>query len=656
MVTLEKIRSDLEKKLQLDQSLHYVDVHADTLEEAIADAAVQLDTRISVLEYEVVEQGFPGILGLMKKPWTIRAYENAVQVKKRKKAEQGALSEEEIEEENVIVDKDGLFYIHYFQSQINLKVIPPVGNGTPVSLKEVMARLKRADTLDLEEDLIKELVEKGTDGDYQPVGLYEHDAAGDALISVEVARDEMKASINVTAPAMGGSEASPDQIKRLLTTQGIVAGISDEKIQKFVDMPVYGIPVVVAEAILPVDGRDAYIAYQFETDRSKLKMKESETGQVDFKELNLIQNVVEGQPLAQKMLAERGKAGKTLFGKYLEAKNGKDIPMPLGKNVKVDTDGRTIIAECNGQVLLVGDKITVEPIMEVEGVNIKTGNITFLGTVIVKGNVDDGFKVKASGNIEVYGNVGASTLEAEGDIVVSLGIMGRDEGYIKCGKSLWAKFIQNTKCDVEEYIVVSDGIINSDVTANKKILLQGKRAAIIGGHLFATEEIFAKTIGSNGGGSETVLEVGFDPRAKRRLEELQEQQSTIIKELDELELDISTLENTKKVRRTLPKDKEERLAAETARRKEIVDQSEQMSQEIQSIQGHLRELKVIGKVSASSTVYAGVKIYIRDVKEEIRNEIKAVTFYLEDGFVRHGKYEPPSAEDQKRAPDGYSAN
>ncbi|MBO6100931.1 MAG: DUF342 domain-containing protein, partial [Spirochaetaceae bacterium] len=43
--------------------------------------------------------------------------------------------------------------------------------------------------------------------------------------------------------------------------------------------------------------------------------------------------------------------------------------------------------------------------MEVESVNIKTGNITFLGTVIVKGNVDDGFNVKASGNIEVYGTV-----------------------------------------------------------------------------------------------------------------------------------------------------------------------------------------------------------------------------------------------------------
>ena len=172
----------------------------------------------------------------------------------------------------------------------------------------------------------------------------------------------------------------------------------------------------------------------------------------------------------------------------------------------VDSDGHTILAATNGQVLLIADKINVEPVMEIEGdVSIKTGNITFLGTVIVKGNVDDGFNIKASGNIEVYGTVGRSSLIADGNIIVSLGIMGRDEGVIQAGKSLWAKFIQNTTVTVEEFVIVADGIINSNVTARKRILLQGKRAAIIGGHLFATEEISAKTVGSSGGGSETFL-------------------------------------------------------------------------------------------------------------------------------------------------------
>jgi len=81
-----------------------------------------------------------------------------------------------------------------------------------------------------------------------------------------------------------------------------------------------------------------------------------------------------------------------------------------------------------------------------------------------------------------------------------------------------------------------------------------------------------------------------------------------------------------------------------------------MSAEIQQIQQHLRDLKVIGKVSAMGTVYAGVKIFVRDVKDEVRADVKAVTFFYEGGFVRRGKYEAPSAEDSKRVPDGYSAN
>ncbi|MBQ4497182.1 MAG: FapA family protein [Spirochaetaceae bacterium] len=658
MITLEDIRNELQKKLQLDQLLRSVEVHADTLDEALADAAVQLQTRVQFLEYEVIERGSDGFMGIAKKPWVINAYETAEAVaeKEKKKKKGDASASEEDSDIEVIQDKDAEFFVHYFDGLIMLKIVPPIGNGANVDAKEVIASINTGDSYQFKEADIKRIVDKGdTDGQYEQIGTFIQNPVNDAIISVEVSMDEMTCSIIATAPMSEGGELQADYIERQLEKQNITIGINEEKISAFVDKPVYGIPYVVAEGIKPVDGHDAYIKYNFETDRSKIRIKESASGQVNFKELNLIQNVVEGQPLAQKMLAERGKAGKTLYGRYLEAKNGKDIPIPLGKNVKLDTDGRTIVATCNGQVLLSGSKINVEPVMEVESVNIKTGNITFLGTVIVKGNVDDGFNVKASGNIEVYGTVGNSQIEADGDIIVSLGIMGRDEGTVKCGRSLWAKFIQNTTVEVEENVIVADGIINSNVTCNKRIILQGKRAAIIGGHLFATEEINAKSIGSNGGGSETVLEVGFDPRKKQRLDDLQARQAEVQHELEEVNLNMSTLENQKQMRKTLPQDKEEALALLYRKKGDLMDETDSIAAEIQEIQDYLRELKVIGKVSASGTVYPGVKLYIRDVKEDIRTEIKSVTFYLENGFVRQGKYEPVS-DDVKRTPDGYSAN
>ena len=195
--------------------------------------------------------------------------------------------------------------------------------------------------------------------------------------------------------------------------------------------------------------------------------------------------------------------------------------------------------------------------------------------------------------------------------------------------------------------------MNSEVSAQKKIILNGKRAQITGGNVFATECVLAKNIGSEGGGTETVISVGFDPRAKKRLEELLDMQNSNIKTLDELELNISTLENMKKVRKSLPKEKEENLVSLMEQKNEIIEENIQYNEEIEKIQGRLRELKNIGKVYVSGTVYSGVKIYVRDEKDEVRADAKSVTFFYEGGFVRRGKFEQPNMDDIK-GPEGYS--
>ena len=195
--------------------------------------------------------------------------------------------------------------------------------------------------------------------------------------------------------------------------------------------------------------------------------------------------------------------------------------------------------------------------------------------------------------------------------------------------------------------------MNSEVSAQKKIILNGKRAQITGGNVFATECVIAKNIGSEGGGTETVISVGFDPRAKKRLEELLEMQNNNIKTLDELELNIATLENMKKVRKSLPKEKEESLYKLNEQKNEIIAENAQYNDEIENIQARLRQLKNIGKVYVSGTVYSGVKIFVRDEKDEVRADTKNIIFFYENGFVRRGKYEQPNLDDIK-GPEGYS--
>lgn len=655
MVTLDRIRTDMSTLLQVDRNLHFVEVNADTIDEALADAVVQLDTKLSNLHYEVVEKGSDGILGLGKKPWKIMVYQDPKTVKKATHLASDGLFEIDEEEETAkITNRDGLYYVRHFKSDIELKVLLPLGEGLPIELRDVLDEIKRPDTISFDEELVKKCIKNGTDNDYVAIGQYKHVPAGDVVIGVEVSKDEMKGSIVVSPPAMSGSEASFEMIKRAILAQGVVeACIEEDKIKEFVDNPVYNNPYEVAAAIEPVDGHDAYISYNFETDPKKLKAQVDEEGKVDYKKLNNIQNVIADQPLAQKIPAERGKGGKTLFGRYLEAKNGKDIPIQLGANVRLDRDGVTIKAEIDGEVMLVNGKVTVEPVKYLDAVNVKTGDIKFVGTVVIKGNVQEGYKVEAT-NIEVNGIVDKSRLEATGNIIVRQGIFGKGEGYIKAGKSLWAKFINDTTVEVEENVIVSDSIVNSSVTAMKNIVLRGKKAQIIGGHLMATEEICARKVGSPGGGTETILEVGVDPRAKKRLEELQNMQAKATKEYENCDLDIQTLEQQKKLRKKLPQEKEEKLKTLKERCEQISAELEKMTEEINSIQEHLRELKAVGKVKVEGDVYAGVKIYIRDVLDEVKIDTKGVTFYYDKAFSKRGPYEPPSLTEEQ--PDGYTAD
>jgi len=655
MVTLETIRDEMKKRLSVDKQLHSVDVHADTIEEALADASVQLDSKVSNLQYEIVERGSDGFLGLGKKPWKLKIYQDPTTVKKvTRLASEGLFDDDEEGSTVQVQDRDGMFYVRHFKTDIVLKVILPIGSGTEVELKDVLDEVKRQDTVEFDEQLIKKYVKQGTENQYFTVGQYKHVAAGDVIIGVDVTKDELKGSIVVSPPSMSGSEASSEMIKRALLQQGVIEPCIDmAKVEEFVDNPAYNIPFEVASAVLPVDGRDAYISYNFETDPKKLKAKVSETGNINYKELNQIQNVIADQPLAQKIPAERGKGGKTLFGRYLEAKNGKDIQIQLGQNVHLDRDGVTIKADIDGEVMLVNGKVTVEPIKFLDAVNVKTGDIKFVGTVIIKGSVEEGYKVEAT-NIEVNGIVDKSRLEATGNIIVRQGIFGKGEGYIKAGKSLWAKFINDTTVEVEENVIVSDSIVNSTVTAMKNIVVKGKKAQIIGGHLMATEEICARKIGSPGGGTETILEVGVDPRAKKRLEELQNMQAKATKEYENCDLDIQTLEQQKKLRKKLPQEKEEKLNNLKTRCEQISADLDEMTEEINKIQAHLRELKAVGKVKVEGDVYAGVKIYVRDALDEVKMDAKSVTFYYDRSFSKRGPYEPPSlVEDQ---PDGYTAD
>jgi uncharacterized protein (DUF342 family) len=177
----------------------------------------------------------------------------------------------------------------------------------------------------------------------------------------------------------------------------------------------------------------------------------------------------------------------------------------------------------------------------------------------------------------------------------------------------------------------------------------------VGGRIRASEEINAKTLGSPVSGTDTVLEVGFDPGLKTAQLQFTEKKEKLRREFEELQRNIQTLINIKRQRKTLPEDKEAALAEFMTQRQALIANMKKTEGELAKVQEALNRTNIRGRVSASDKVYPGVRIVIRDIHDDVRTDYKAVTFVLEDGLIRVGAYEEADQELAK-VPDGYTTN
>ncbi|MFP4113373.1 MAG: FapA family protein [Spirochaetota bacterium] len=636
MVSLDQIQTYMRDQMRQDRDKG-VTVSGDTLEDVLHQASVELGVPIKRVDYEVLERGTRGMLGVGKKPWLVLAYPSRKTEDVDEEHGDMDVDLSLLASDNVDTDRDGQVFVRLTPDGVMLKVTKPAGNGTKATERQAMEKLLQRVDEGIDKARVAKVV-RLAEGEFIKVGDFDYDPSEDATLSVELAEAEMKAYLIAYPPGEGGADPSYDQVITFLQSNGVVAGIDEEAVGSFVDDPLYRETVAVAHGIPPKNGADAQIRYSFELDPGRVRLKET-NGRVDFKELNLVQNVVQGQVLARKEPAQRGEAGRTVTGKLLPASDGKDVDFPIGKNVRLSDDGKSAIAEINGQVIVTAGKITVEPVHVINGdVNLRTGNVLFLGTVLVKGNVDDGFTVKAAGNIEVMGSVGKSDLDAEGDIIVHQGIAGKNTATIRCGKSVWAKFIENARVESGDLVVVSDGIMSCTVLADRKIICKGKRASIVGGQLKAVEEINAKSLGSVAG-SETILEVGYDPKRKEKLAGLESKRDEYQQQLEDVKLNMGTIENLVRSGRSVSAEKKEFYQELKDKKVAFQKEIKKIDAEIQEVREYLSGLKIAGRISASGTVFPGVRVHIKDAFLEVRNEFKAVTFISDKSTVKVTKYE-----------------
>src|SRR5690625_1752307 len=186
--------------------------------------------------------------------------------------------------------------------------------------------------------------------------------------------------------------------------------------------------------------------------------------------------------------------------------------------------------------------IIVHPLYEVnETLSMKTGNLDFIGSIIIKGDVPTGYTVQAKGDIKIFGIVEAATIIAGGSVYVSEGLAGLQKGFIQAGENIHIGYINQGIMQTKNSIYVENSIIHSKVTANNEIFCH--RGNIIGGSLSAGQMIEAKDIG-NRLSTETNINLGVNQSVVEEMTNLEQEKKELTATLQQLLTIGERLKNT----------------------------------------------------------------------------------------------------------------
>jgi len=651
MTALKDLFMEIEGQTEHDFDENSVEVYADSVKQALELASKDMGVDITMLDYEIIEKGTKGFFGIGRQPYRVLVTpvnaggtEGGLEELERK------LSGDHIPGINIETKQNinSTFKIRITKSGIWFILTPPKGKGHKVELDEVNNKLYSMRITNSDSSIVEKEVLKSS-GKPVKIGEWIPNPAYDSKFSIEVSEDEMKAFVHFEPPRFTGRHLELDEVLDELKGAGVVSGLKEDMVNEYLENMDYNHPLLAAEGQKPQNGRDAYVDYKIRIDKSSIKFEEDESGKVDFRNLELLENVVVGQLLAVKIPSEEGLPGRTVINRILPARTGKDIAMQCGKGTILSADGMELTAETNGQVVFKAGKLHVEPVYVVNGdVSLATGNIVFLGSVIVSGNVQDNFVVKAAGNIEVKGTVQKAFLEAEGDIIVHQGISGREEAKIEStGGSIFAKFIQNANIVAENDVIVPEGILHSNVDAGERIYCIGRRARIVGGLIRAGSEVNARLLGAEVS-TKTEIKVGINPKVLQQINELESLKEKNTSDLKEIQLNLKTLENQKKVSR-ISEEKQKMLSDLKMQGNRITERLEDVSLELEELNSYIGMLEHKGQVCAEKSVFSGVDIYIKDQIFPVKDIYNFIKFSLEGGEIRLSEYEPPVfVEGQKR--------
>lgn len=447
---------------------------------------------------------------------------------------------------------------------------------------------------------------------------------------VRIEPDDMTAWLYLNSPNHGRKFTKQD-IMDFLQKNGVVKGYHNSNIAAIVKKEIYEREIKVALGREAKDGADGWYEYCFSPETMKAPAIR-EDGSVDYASMSELQNVHKGDTVAIYHHALQGETGYTVKGKESRPRPAKELPPLRGKGISHEANPDIYVAVMEGKIEVKDNKIDIKNVHEIMGdVDLVTGRIEFFGDVIISGNVSAGVVIRAGRNIVIKGTVEAVTMFAGGDIVLERGIQGGQKAKIEARGSIFADFIEHTGV-VAKGDVSANSILNSNVSAEGKVIAAGKKGVILGGYVHGLQGIEAGVLG-NEAEKKTFVHAGCEKEIYEQYAGIATREEAARQELSKTVDIMSDILRTKRLAAaTMSRGDEERLADLNKRKDECFQKLDDIRLEKVVLEEKIGKGKD-ARVITNGEVYRGVTVGIRDSMCVVEQKTSFMQYEYLNGMV-----------------------
>jgi len=307
---------------------------------------------------------------------------------------------------------------------------------------------------------------------------------------IAISRDQMEVRLYPMTKVTEGGLTTLEEILDVCKKENIKAEINEElvKSQLTTAEPT---EVIIAKGVKQEDGKNGYIEYKVDMS-AKPQFIPTDEQALDYKTAMQVTLVNAGDILGNVVLPTEGKDGVNVRGHTIKAKAGLPARYFVGEGLE-EKDGQ-LIATIAGTPSVQDGAIMVRRSYVLQSdVDLSTGNINFPGTVIIHGNVTEGFEVISEENVVVNGLIAGAKIKAKGYVKCSGGI---NKAEVISGSYIAAKFVSAATIVAEEDVLITKDALHSNISCLGELRLGG---SIVGGVATALKGVECMELGSYSG-------------------------------------------------------------------------------------------------------------------------------------------------------------